>query len=81
MSEGVMIFIEQRQGSLKKASLEALSTGRRIADELSEPVAAFCIGTSHPSLAELGADRRADRRDQEVQMRIAVGRGRRPRVG
>ena len=57
MAQGVLVFIEQRQGTVKKASLEALSAGRKLADELGEPLAALCIGASEAQAAELGADK------------------------
>ena len=59
MSKGVLVFIEQRQGSIKKPALEALSAGRRLADHLKESVVAVYIGADDPSatLATFGADR------------------------
>ncbi|MGA2260308.1 MAG: electron transfer flavoprotein subunit alpha/FixB family protein [Acidobacteriota bacterium] len=57
MAQGVLVVIEKPQGKLKKASLEALSAGRGIADQAGEPVAALCIGASDPRVAEFGADR------------------------
>jgi electron transfer flavoprotein alpha subunit len=56
MAKGVLVFIEQRDGAVKKSSLEALSTGRKLADSLAEPLAALCIGAAAPQLAEFGAD-------------------------
>ncbi len=57
MAQGILVFIEQRQGSVKKASLEALSAGRKLADALGEPLAALCIAAVDPQVAELGADK------------------------
>jgi electron transfer flavoprotein alpha subunit len=56
MPKGILVYIEQRQGAVKKASLEALSAGRTMADAFGEPLAAVCIGNADPQLAELGAD-------------------------
>jgi len=59
MAQGVLVFIEERQGTVKKASLEALSTARKMADELQEMVAVACLGDSELSadLAHYGADK------------------------
>jgi electron transfer flavoprotein alpha subunit len=59
MAQGILAFIEQRQGSIKKPSLETLSAARRLADDLHEKVIALYIGADDPSamLASLGADR------------------------
>jgi electron transfer flavoprotein alpha subunit len=59
MAQGVLVFIETRQGTVKKTSLEALSAGRKLADVLRETVVALCIGAAgDPSaqLAQFGAD-------------------------
>jgi len=59
MSEGILVFIEERQSVIKKPSLEALSAARGLADTLSEPVTALYIGSDNPSLdlAHYGADK------------------------
>jgi electron transfer flavoprotein alpha subunit len=59
MAQGILVFIEQRQGSVKKPSLEALSAARRLADGLHEGVVALYIGADNPSglLASFGADK------------------------
>ncbi len=59
MAEGVMVFVEERQGVVRKASLESLSAARGIADTLKETVTAFCAGPVNPSaqLARCGADK------------------------
>jgi electron transfer flavoprotein alpha subunit len=59
MTQGVLVFIEERQGMVKKSSLEALCAARGLADVLKEPVTALCIGTADPSaqLGQQGADR------------------------
>lgn len=59
MGQGILVFIEERNGSVKKTSLEALSAARTLADVFGEQVAAFCIGTQDFSvqLAHYGADK------------------------
>ena len=59
MAQGVLVFIEEREGKVKKTSLEALSAARRLAADLGEPVSALRIGSGEPSvdLAHYGADR------------------------
>lgn len=59
MAQGILVFIEERQGSVKKTSLEALSAARRLADELKEQVTALYVGSGDPStlLASHGADK------------------------
>lgn len=48
----VLVFAEQRNGKLKKASLEAMSAGRTIADQTGGSAAAIVLGQSIGSLAE-----------------------------
>jgi electron transfer flavoprotein alpha subunit len=53
---GILVFVEQRSGNIRKASLEALSEARRLAAGSSWPVTAVLVG--HDVLAkaaELGA--------------------------
>ncbi len=59
MSQGILVFIEERDGNIKKPSLEALGAARKVADVLHEPVTALYIGPKDPSvnLAHFGADR------------------------
>ncbi len=59
MAEGILVFVEERQGVVRKASLESISAARGIADALKETVTAFCVGSANPSaqLAKCGADR------------------------
>ena len=59
MAQGVMVFIEEREGKIKKTSIEALSAARKLADQLQESVTAVRIGEGNPSenLAHFGADR------------------------
>jgi electron transfer flavoprotein alpha subunit len=59
MAQGILVFIEEREGKLKRSSLEALSAARKLADELKEPVVALRIGAGEPAteLAQYGADK------------------------
>lgn len=57
----VLIFSEQREGKLKKASLEAISEGRRLADKTGGKLIAVLLGHSISSLIKnivpFGADK------------------------
>jgi electron transfer flavoprotein alpha subunit len=59
MSQGILVFIEEREGKVKKTSLEALSAARKLADQLHESVVALRVGSGEPSanLAPYGADK------------------------
>jgi electron transfer flavoprotein alpha subunit len=59
MAQGILVFIEERDGKVKKTSLEALYAARKLADQLKEPVAALRIGAGEASanLAHYGADK------------------------
>jgi len=47
----ILVFIEIREGNIKKSSLEALSEGKRRADEMATEVAAVLIGHNLESLS------------------------------
>ena len=49
--KGVMVFAEQRRGSVQKIAYELLGVGRRIADTLQEPLIALVIGSKLPDSA------------------------------
>jgi electron transfer flavoprotein alpha subunit len=59
MAQGILVFVEERQGAVKKPSLEALGAARKLADTLNEAVTALCIGAEDPSvqLSQFGADK------------------------
>jgi electron transfer flavoprotein alpha subunit len=59
MAQGILVFIEERQGKIKRASLEALQAARKLADVLQQAVTALCIGSGDSSvkLAHYGADK------------------------
>lgn len=48
---GILVFVEQREGTLRKASLEALATAAKLAGEKSLPVAAALLGQGVQGLA------------------------------
>ena len=58
MAKGILVFIEEREGTIKKSSLEALSAAQKLAGVLQEPVTALIVGPRNPAvnLAHYGAD-------------------------
>lgn len=55
MAKGVMIVAEQRDGALRKISLELASTARKLADQSGDEVSAILLGSGIEALAaELG---------------------------
>jgi electron transfer flavoprotein alpha subunit len=60
MAHGVLVFAEQRDGALKKGSLEALSEGRRLANALGTTLAAVIVGAGVEGLAAEAAHYGAD---------------------
>src|SRR4051812_2952026 len=44
MSQGILVFIEQRKGQIRKASAEALSEAVRQGSKMNEPVSALIVG-------------------------------------
>src|SRR4030042_2661520 len=55
MAKGVMIVAEQREGALRKISLELASTARKLADQSGDEVSAILLGSGIKKLAaELG---------------------------
>jgi electron transfer flavoprotein alpha subunit len=59
MAQGILVFVEQRDGAVKKPSLEALGAARKLADGSQEQVTALLIGAREPkgNLAHYGADK------------------------
>ncbi|MBN1571433.1 MAG: electron transfer flavoprotein subunit alpha/FixB family protein [Acidobacteria bacterium] len=59
MAQGILVFIEEREGKVKKTSLEALYAARKLADTLQESVCALRLAAGEPSvsLAQYGADK------------------------
>lgn len=61
MAQGVWIVAEQREGELRKISRELVSEGRRLADQLGQPLTALLLGSNikekSSELAKYGADK------------------------
>jgi len=51
MGHGILVFVEQRNGQVRKASLEALCEARRQCDKMQEPVVALLVGENIRELA------------------------------
>ncbi len=60
MANGVLVFAEQRDGAFKKGTLEALSEGRRIADQIGGALSAVIVGSGVAGLANEAASYGAD---------------------
>jgi len=58
MSNGILVFIEQRQGKLNKTSWEALVAGQRLAQEIGQPLSAVVLGKGVQAIASEVADKR-----------------------
>ncbi|MCG8618461.1 MAG: electron transfer flavoprotein subunit alpha/FixB family protein [Desulfobacterales bacterium] len=60
MAQGVLVITEIWNGEFRKISLEALSEGKRLADELDQPLTAVVLGSGvadkAPELKTYGAD-------------------------
>jgi electron transfer flavoprotein alpha subunit len=52
MSEGILVFIEHRNGVLNKTSLEAIAAAQGLASQLQQPVSAVLIGSDVTALAQ-----------------------------
>jgi electron transfer flavoprotein alpha subunit len=50
----VLIFIDHSEGHVKKASLEALSYGAKVAEQMGIPAEGILLGTVTEDLAALG---------------------------
>ncbi len=50
--KGVWVFAEQREGKLANVTLELLGEGRKLADQLNEPLVAVLLGKGIDSLAK-----------------------------
>jgi electron transfer flavoprotein alpha subunit len=61
MSANILVFIERRDGEIKRPSLEALATGRRLADKRGGRLDALAIGPGASECADLLASHGADR--------------------
>jgi electron transfer flavoprotein alpha subunit len=52
MSEGILVFIEQRNGVLNKTSLEAIAAAQGLGSQLQQPVSAVILGADVNALAQ-----------------------------
>jgi electron transfer flavoprotein alpha subunit len=52
MSNGVLVFIEHRDGVLNKTSLEALAAAQMLGSQLQQPVSAVLLGSDPTALAQ-----------------------------
>ena len=52
MSEGILVFIEHRNGVLNKTSLEALAAAQSLGSQLQQPVSAVLLGADVSSLTQ-----------------------------
>ena len=60
MSEGILLFIEQRDGALNRTSLEALVAAQKLAAETGDKIAAVVLGNGIGAVAEEFAARKVD---------------------
>ena len=52
MSNGILVFAEQREGTLNRTSFEAIAAGQALGRELGQPVSAVMLGAGVRNLAE-----------------------------
>src|SRR6266699_3430059 len=52
MSNGILVFIEHRDGALNKTSLEAIAAAQSLASQLQQPVTAAIPGADVSALAQ-----------------------------
>ena len=52
MSNGILVFAEQRGGALNKTSFEAIAAGQALGRELGQTVSAVVLGSGEQGLAE-----------------------------
>ena len=52
MSNGILVFIEHKAGSLNKTSLEAIAAAQKLGSEIGEGISAVVLGSGAQSLAQ-----------------------------
>jgi electron transfer flavoprotein alpha subunit len=52
MANGILVFIEHRNGVLNKTSLEAIAAAQNLASQLQQPISAILLGADVSSLAQ-----------------------------
>lgn len=61
MANGILVFVEHRNGQVRKSSLEALSEARRLSPVGTAPVVALLVGDDVNALAGLAAKTKPDK--------------------
>lgn len=61
MSEGILLFIEQRDGALNRTSLEALVAAQKIAAETGDTISAVVLGNGVSAVAEEFASKKVEK--------------------
>lgn len=52
MSQGILVFVEHRDGAINKTSFEAIAAAQSLGSELGQPVTAVLLGSDVKSLAD-----------------------------
>jgi len=52
MSQGILVFIEHRNGVLNKTSIEAIAAAQGLAAQLQQPITAVLLGSDIGALAQ-----------------------------
>jgi electron transfer flavoprotein alpha subunit len=52
MSEGILVFVEHRNGALNKTSLEAIAAAQSLGSQLQQPLSAILVGSDVTDLAQ-----------------------------
>ena len=60
MSDGILLFVEQRDGALNRTSLEALVAAQRIAAETGDKISAVVLGKGVADVAAEVASRKVE---------------------
>ena len=60
MSEGILVFIEQRDGALNRTSLEAIVAAQGVASETGQKISAVVLGIGISNVASEIAGRKLD---------------------
>ena len=77
MANNILVFAERREGKIKRPTLEAVSTGRRLADTLGGRLDVLALGPGSASIAEqvggCGADRLLTVEAEHLELYAAEG--------
>ena len=69
---GILVYAEQKDGVLKKASMEVLGEGLRLAGALGVPLCAFTTGPGAPAAASAAAARGATKKQGRKQSAVTT---------